>query len=156
MVTTNHSLPSEADFARLEGELFARIGRKHRGQVLRHRLAAAAIVVAVAGAGVAAGTVANPTEEHTFANCYAAASTSSALIPTQFAKNNYYIQPSSANVARAVRQCGALWDAGLYGSASQPRLQACLADNLVLAVFPRTKAEGSVAEFCEKLGMSAP
>ncbi|HEX4443617.1 MAG TPA: hypothetical protein VHZ81_08615 [Galbitalea sp.] len=156
MVTTNHSLPSEAEFARLEGELFARIGRKHRSQVLRHRLAAAVVVAAVAGAGVAAGTVANPTQERTFADCYASASTASAMHQTQYAKKQYYVHPSTANVARAVQQCAALWDAGVYGGATTPQLQACLADNLIIAVFPRESRTGSVSEFCENLGMSAP
>jgi hypothetical protein len=156
MVTTNHSLPSESDFARLEGELFARIDRKHRGQVLRHRLAAATIVVAVAGAGVAAGTVANPTQEHAFANCYASASTSSTMHQADFALKDEYTRPTRTDEARAIAQCGSLWDAGVYGNPSRPRLQACLADNLVISVFPRGNRSGSATAFCENLGMSAP
>ena len=157
MVTTNHSLPSEADFARLEGELFARIGRRHRGQVLRHRLAAVAVVIAVAGAGVAAGTVANPTQERIVADCYSSASTSSAMVPAAFAQKQHSAHPSRAVVASAVDQCGALWQAGVVGkSTTPPKLQACLADNLVIAVFPRRNAVGSVSQFCESRGMSAP
>ena len=162
MVTTNHSLPSEADFARLEGELFARIGRKHRSQVLRHRLAAAALVVAVAGAGVAAGTIANPTQETRFAYCYAADSTNSQSQQTILSVRSGLdgaIRPSAAKVARAVTLCGGLWTAGVFGTApanSAPHLQACLRDDLVIAVFPRTHATGSASRFCENLGMSAP
>lgn len=157
MVTTNHSLPSEADFARLEGELFARIDRKHRGQVLRHRLAAAAVVVAVAGAGIAAGTVANPTQERIFADCYASASTSSTMHQTAFAKKQYAAHPSAESIASAVDQCGSLWSSGVFGApTTTEKLQPCLGNNLVIAVFPREHPTGTVARFCENLGMSAP
>lgn len=156
MVTTNHSLPSEADFARLEGELFTRIDRKHRAQVLRHRLAAVAIVAVVAGAGVAAGTVANPTQQNWNADCYSAASATADMTATSLSVKEIGSKPSAASVTSAVAQCAALWQAGLFGAKSTPPLQACLGDNLVVAVFPRSDAGGSVASFCENLGMSKP
>jgi hypothetical protein len=165
MVTTNHSLPSDTDFARLEGELFARVGRRHRRQVLRHRLVAAAAAVAIAGASIAAGTIANPTREAKFAYCYAAASTASQSQTTILSVKsglegaNDSLKPSAAKVKSAVTLCGGLWSAGVFGDTSagkMPRLQPCLRDDLVIAVFPRKNSDGSAARFCENLGMSAP
>jgi hypothetical protein len=165
MATTNHSLPSDSDFARLEGELFSRIDRHHRRQVVRHRLVAAAIAVAIAGAGVAAGTIANPTQESKYAYCYGSANTTSQPVTTILSVHaglqgsNNSLKPSTAKLARAVMQCSTLWSSGVFGagnSASVPRLQACLRDDLVIAVFPRKESDGTAARFCENLGLSAP
>jgi hypothetical protein len=164
MSTTNHSLPSDSDFARLEGELFARIDRRHRRQVLRHRLAAVAIVAVLAGAGIAAGTVANPSQESWAAYCYGSANTSSQVVSTVLSNRpktdgaNESARPPATKVARAVGQCGVLWRSGVFGPASSaaPKLQACLRDDLVIAVFPRKSTTGSIQNFCQNLGLSAP
>jgi hypothetical protein len=165
MVTTNHSLPSDTDFSRLEGELFSRIERQHRGQVFRHRLVAVAAAVAIAGASIAAGTIASPSQETKFAYCFASASTASQSQTTILSVKsgldgtNGSLKPSAAKVRRAVTQCDGLWSAGVFGAASvgkTPKLQPCLRDDLVIAVFPRKGSNGTAEKFCENLGMSAP
>ena len=162
MATTNHSLPSEEEFARIEGELFTRIGRRHRRQVLRHRLAAVAVVIVAAGAGVAAGTVANPTQESQYAYCYSSDSTTShdqtAILSVRSVRDSA-LRPSAAKVARAVSLCDGLWTAGVFSPSplvTAPKLQACLRDDLTIAVFPRNGSGSSAADFCNSLGLSAP
>jgi hypothetical protein len=164
MATTNHSLPSESDFARLEGELFTRIDRRHRGQIVLHRLIVSAAVLVLAGAGVAAGTTASPTQQTTVAYCHAKASASSEVASTALsldalAKQNGSLRPSSAKIARAVAQCGGVWRAGVFTTVSTksvPKLQPCLRDDLVISVFPRKHLGGNPEAFCEQFGMSAP
>ena len=142
MAEAQNHLPSDAEFARIESELFERITVRHRRQVMRHRLAALAAVFVIAGAGVAAGTVATPREQADLANCYSAASTSSQDAQSAVPNNGKLhtpagSRPNTAKIARAVEICAAGWEAGIFGSPSKtaPKLQACLQDNLVIAVF---------------------
>ena len=163
MATTSH-LPTPAEFERLEGELFKRINVHHRRQVLRHRLVAAAAIVVLAGAGVAAGTVANPSQQRNLAYCYSGDSLSSQsaqnVLSNNFdPKSKPNARPSAAKVARAVALCDTVWEAGVFGSPATkaPKLQACLRDNLIVSVFPKKKNDsGSADDFCGNLGLSAP
>jgi hypothetical protein len=160
---TNSQPPNDADFARMEGELFDRITVRHRRQVVRHRLLAAAALVVVAGAGVAAGTIANPSQQRDTASCYGGDSLTSQVSQGAASNNTDFsvktgVPPSAAKVARVVSMCGNLWEAGRFGSpqTTAPKLQACLQDNLVIAVFPKKNASESADAFCTKLGLSAP
>jgi hypothetical protein len=160
---TNSQLPNDSDFARIESELFARITVHHRRQVVRHRLVAAAALVVLAGAGVAAGTVANPNQQRNTASCYGGDTLSSRVSQVAASNGtdvgvNAGVPPSAAMVARVVSMCGNLWDAGTFGSPepTTPKLQACLQDNLVIAVFPKKNASVSADAFCTRLGLSAP
>lgn len=158
-----NSLPSDAEFSRIENELFERITVRHRRQVVRHRLVAAAAIVVLAGAGVAAGTIANPSQQRNLAVCYSADSISSqsaqSMLPNNLdLKSKSGTRPSAAKIARAVVLCVSVWQDGVFGSptTSPPKLQACLQDNLQIAVFPRKNRSESANEFCSSLGLSAP
>jgi hypothetical protein len=162
MVTSSH-LPSSSDFDRMENELFQRITVRHRRQVLRHRLVVAAAVVILGGAGVAAGTVANPSQQRDLAYCYSGDSLSSQSAQNMLSNNfdpksEPDVRPSAAKVARAVALCGGVWEAGVFGPAvaKPPKLQACLQDNLIVAVFPKKDSSEPAEEFCGDLGLSAP
>jgi hypothetical protein len=163
MATSSH-LPSSVDFERMETELFQRITVRHRRQILRHRLVAAAAIVFLAGAGVAAGTVANPSQQRNLAYCYSSDSLSSRsaqnVLSNNFdPKSKPNARPSAAKIARAVALCDTVWEAGVFGSSvtKAPRLQACLRDNLIVSVFPKKKSDPESADdFCGKLGLSAP
>ncbi|MEJ1230806.1 MAG: hypothetical protein WDM88_09710 [Galbitalea sp.] len=157
--------PSESDFARVENELFSRIDRRHRRRVLRHRLVAAAVALGLAGAGVAAGTIANQTQQSRFAYCYAADSVSSrsiqSVIPTLTISQSTTtgVRPSATRIALAVRICHGAWTVGVFSAGAGkkiPALQPCLRDDLVIAVFPRRNEGLSAAAFCDELGLTAP
>ena len=161
------NLPSGADFERLEGELFARIGLRHRRQVLRHRLVAAAIVVTLAGAGVAAGTIANPSQQVNLAYCYGGTSPGSPVTQGVLPSNGIFTsRPGSrispARVARALALCEGSWKSGIFSTSGGnapfpvPRLQVCLRDDLIVSVFPKKNAQESANAFCNSLGLSAP
>jgi hypothetical protein len=166
-MTEKTSPPSESDFARLETTLFDRIAVRHRRQVLRHRLVAVAAVLVVAGAGVAAGTIANPTQQSDLAYCYGGASTSSqvaqGLLPSNgVVQSKPGHKPSAARISRALSLCEGSWKSGFFdktggvGPFPVPRLQVCLRDDLIVSVFRKTNAGESSTAFCEKLGQSAP
>jgi hypothetical protein len=163
MAASSH-LPSSVDFDRMETELFQRIGVRHRRQVLRHRLVAAAAIVLLAGAGVAAGTVANPSQQRNLAYCYSGDSLSSRsaqnVLSNNFdPKSKPNARPSAAKVARAVALCDTVWQAGVFGPAvtKAPKLQPCIQDNLIVSVFPKKKNDSENADdFCGNLGLSAP
>jgi hypothetical protein len=161
------NLPSSAEFERLEGELFARIGLSHRRQVLRHRLVAAAIVLTFAGAGVAAGTIANPSQQANLAYCYGGTTPGSPVTQGVLPSNGVF-QPRSgsktspARVARALALCEGSWKSGIFSKGNGnppfpvPRLQVCLRDDLIVSVFPKKNAQQSANAFCNNLGLSAP
>jgi hypothetical protein len=147
----------------METELFQRITVRHRRQVLRHRLVAAAAIVFLAGAGVAAGTVANPSQQRNLAYCYSGDSLSSQSAQNMLSNNfdpksKPSARPSAAKVARAVALCDTVWEAGVFGSAvtKPPKLQACLQDNLIVSVFPKKNDLETADDFCGNLGLSAP
>jgi hypothetical protein len=134
MAMTNHLLPDEKDFARMETDLFGRLERGHTRQVRRHRLVAAASIALLSVGGVAGVTQANNVVVNRAAYCYSAADTGSASVQSEFA-------PAAAD---------------LTGSGSTvPPLQACIRNDQVVAVFPNRDAT-SADQFCENLGMSAP
>jgi hypothetical protein len=157
MAEIHKVLPSDEDFARMEGELFTRLERGHSRRIHRHRLvlvAAAALVVA--GGSVAAGTVANPAAQTHLSYCYHGSDTSSAYSTTLMSDGQKRL-PRSTSVAEALASCGSEWRQGFLGPKSDPKIQACLEDNLLVAVFPRKPGDNSsAAQFCDDLGMSAP
>jgi hypothetical protein len=162
MATTNHLLPDEKEFARMEAELFGRLEHSHTRQVRRHRLVAVASIVLLAGGGVAGVTEANQSVVSRAAYCYAGADTNSqhslGQISGAAALNNDTSAPDvRAKVAAlAVQSCAAVWAIGLLGSTTTaPPLQACVRNDQVIAVFPKDGAT-TPAEFCDNLGMSAP
>ena len=162
MALTSHKLPSSDDFARLEGELFARLERGHTRQVRRHRLvAAAAIVMVAAGGTVAAGTVANPAAQTNLTFCYPGSDTSSR--PTEAlpldAQNagGKQLPLDATRINDALASCTTVWQSGVLGTTVQhPTLQACIQDNLTVAVFRKSDDSESAADFCDNLGLSAP
>jgi hypothetical protein len=167
IVDQESGLPSAADFARLEGELFDRVTVRHRRQVLRHRLVAIAAVLVVAGAGVAAGTIASPTQQSKFAYCYSGSDTGSAVAQVGLPNNkNFDSKPgttaTTAQVANAVLLCKGLWRSGVFNTSSQsgpvavPKLQVCLRDDLIVSVFRKPKNSESAEAFCNNLGLGAP
>jgi hypothetical protein len=166
-VNAQSELPSADDFERLEGELFDRIAVRHRRQVLRHRLVAAAAILVVAGAGVAAGTIANSTQQSKFANCYEGSSTNSREAQVAFPTNRgYATKPATTaspqQISNALFLCQGLWRIGAFSTSSGagtfpvPKLQVCLRDDLIVSVFRKTNANESADEFCNRLGLSAP
>jgi hypothetical protein len=166
-VDSRSELPSAAEFAHIESQLFDRIANLHRRQVVRHRLVAAAAVLVVAGAGIAAGTVANPTQQSKFANCYEGDNTNSQLAQVAFPTNRGYVskhetRPSAAQISNALFLCKSVWSGGGFSSGSDsgrfavPALQVCLQDNLVVSIFRKTETGEGADAFCGRLGMSAP
>jgi hypothetical protein len=160
-MTSESPLPSPAEFAALETDLFDRIAVRYRRQVLRRRLAATAVVLAVAGGGIAAGTVANTRQQRDLATCYSADSLSSRSAQDLISNGVDPApghRPSTARVESAVAMCVTLWKSGVFGtpSSTQPILQACLQDNLVIAVFPRKAGSPGAEAFCNNLGLTAP
>jgi hypothetical protein len=160
-------LPSTADFARIEGQLFDRIAVRYRRQVLRHRLVAVAAVLVVAGAGVAAGTIANPTQQSNFAYCYDGANTGANVADLGLPTNEKFTTGHSktataAQVATALALCKSVWrDGGFIRSSAAgpypvPNLQVCLRDDLIISVFRKTDTGESADAFCSNLGLSAP
>jgi hypothetical protein len=159
-------LPSAGDFTRIEGELFARIDARYRRQVVRHRLVAVAAILVVAGAGVAAGTIVNPTQQSHFAYCYDGSTTSARnvqLALTFEAKPgaNPAAGISEAQAANAKQICAAAWSGGIFSSSSGsgpfavPALQACVRDDLTVSVFRKPNSE-TARGFCDNLGLSVP
>ena len=159
-------LPSSAEFARIESELFERIDVRYRRQVVRHRLVAIAAILVVTGAGIAAGTVANTHEQSNVAYCYGGSSTSSQSTQLELPTNRNFAtktgtRATAAQVANAVALCASIWRQGVFsptptvGSRKVPTLQACLRDDLVVSIFRKTNAERADT-FCNNLGLSAP
>jgi hypothetical protein len=166
-VAAQSGLPNAEEFARLEGELFDRIDVRHRRQVLRHRIAAAVAILVVAGAGVAAGTIASPVQQSKFAYCYSGATTGSRL--AQFTlpiSKDFDSKPgttaTSTQIANAVGLCTSAWQIGAFNTSAKsgpfpvPKLQVCLRDDLIVSVFRKPKATVSAEAFCNNLGLSAP
>jgi hypothetical protein len=163
----NSELPSAADFTRIEGQLFERIDARHRRRVLRHRLVAVAAVLVVAGAGIAAGTIASPTQQSKFAYCYDGSTTSARVtqlaLPGQAKSESI---PGSGDpktrVANALFICEAAWKAGIFnrtnapGPFPVPHLQVCLRNDLTVSVFRKPNSDESADAFCNGLGLSAP
>jgi hypothetical protein len=170
MAVTSHTLPDEEDFARMEASLFTRLERSHTRQVRRHRLVAAASVVLLAGAGIASATQANGVVVSNAAYCYASDSSSARTVQVE-APDVHFLKGGTIPGAKsrvhaaavALDQCGALWDGGFFappGPASGqvitiPQLQACVRNDLVIAVLPKYSAE-SADGFCTDVGMNAP
>jgi hypothetical protein len=159
-------LPDAADFAAIETRLFARIDTRYRRQVMRHRLIAVAAVLVVAGAGVAAGTIANPQQQGTFAYCYHGANASSRVADLSVPSNEKFhskagTTATAAQVENALALCRSVWqDGGFNKSAAGgpypvPNLQVCLRDDLIISVFRKSNSESADA-FCNNLGLSAP
>jgi hypothetical protein len=160
-------LPSSADFARIEDKLFTRINQRYRRQVLRHRLVAVAAVLVVAGAGVAAGTIATPSQQERFAYCYGGSTTSShsvqlALTYQSKAGSDPTAGASKKREAGALLLCRSAWKGGVLNTTSStgpfavPPLQVCVRDDLALAVFRKPSGDINATTFCENLGLSAP
>ena len=160
-------VPSVDDFVRLERALFDRITLRHHRQILRHRLVAAAAILVLAGAGVAAGTIANPTQQSKFAYCYSGDTANSRLAQLILPNNKDFdskpgTTATAAQVANASALCKGLWRSGVFGTSSQsgpfavPKLQVCLRDDLIVSVFRKPTASQSADAFCSKLGLSAP
>ena len=156
-------LPSGDDFVRLEGALFDRITVRHRRQILRHRLVAVAAILVVAGAGVAAGTIANPTQQSKFAYCYdgttMTARVAQVVIPTN--PHSEKVNPAT-QVANALLVCKSIWSGGVFNKSNGtgpfpvPKLQVCLRDDLIVSIFRKPTASMSAEAFCNNLGLSAP
>jgi hypothetical protein len=164
-VDHNSDLPSAADFTRLEGELFERIALRHRRRVLRHRVVVAGAVLVLASAGIAAGTISNPTQQSRLAYCYGGSTTSSRA--TQLVINDS-AKPGSttagitrARVANALTTCEAAWRGGVFSTSTTspfavPTLQVCVRNDLALAVLRKDNTTESADAFCNRLGLSAP
>ncbi len=152
----------------MEDELFGRLERSHTRQVRRHRLVAAASIVLLAGGGVAAVQVANNTAVSYSAYCYATANADAQSTQVTLPVDEVKVDGSSlrhagvsAVVNLAVRHCLVLWQGGFFdagstsGQTTDPKLQACVRNDQVIAVFPKAIG-GSADDFCTNLGMSAP
>jgi hypothetical protein len=166
-VAAQSRLPNPDEFARLEGGLFDRIDLRHRRQVRRHRIVAAVAILVVAGAGVAAGTIASPAQQSKFAYCYSGSETSSHVVELGLPNNKDFdskpgTTATAAQVANAVSLCKSAWSSGVFNTSSQsgpfpvPKLQVCLRDDLIVSVFRKPKATVSAEAFCNNLGLSAP
>jgi hypothetical protein len=162
MATTNHLLPDEKEFARMEAELFGRLEHSHTRQVRRHRLVAVASIVLLASGGVAGVTEANQVAVARVAYCYSAANTNSRHAMAQYidahsqSDNSSISDALAMSAGLAVEGCDAIWSTGYFGStATAPPLQACVRNDQVIAVFPKNDA-ATTAQFCDSLGMSAP
>jgi hypothetical protein len=161
MATTNHLLPDEKEFARMEAELFGRLEHSHTRQVRRHRLVAAASIVLLATGGVAGVTEANHASVTSAAYCYSAANTNSTVSVGYYGDALRKDGLSGGTerteaAALAVVSCQAIWTTGVLGAgATAPPLQACVRNDQVIAVFPKDDATPA-GEFCDNLGMSAP
>jgi hypothetical protein len=166
MATRTEDVPSSEEFESLERRLFTSIDRRQKGRVLRHRLVLSAAVVAIAGASIAAGTVVTPRQEAGVAYCYAGNSTTSQRAEVALPDAKVHIvqgqRPSASHVTAAVRQCGSVWRLGVFSQSSKsgsfpvPRLQACVRDDLAIAVFPKHGSQASPSAFCSKLALTAP
>lgn len=169
MSTAHHVLPDEADFARMESDLFVRLEHAHARQVRRHRLGAVGVVVVLAGSSVAAATVASAPAQSNLAYCYSAAATGSTntqvatadILGTMASRTGNADQ--SLRIANALARCGQAWQAGVFAAPSVhsvrhaiPTLQPCIRNDQVIAIFPRKTVTTSAAAFCDALGMSAP
>jgi hypothetical protein len=160
-------LPDAEEFSRMEDELFGRLEHSHRRQVRRHRLVAAASIVLLAGGGVAAVQVANNTAVSHSAYCYATADAGSQSAQVTLPVDEVKVDGSSLQHAGvsaaanlAVQHCLIVWNSGYFdgstsGQTTDPKLQACVRNDQVIAVFPKTIG-GSADDFCTNLGMSAP
>ena len=166
-MATSPDFPSADDFIRLEDQLFHRISARHRRQILRHRLVVAAAMLAIAGAGVAAGTIANPSQQSMFANCYQGSTTNSRLAQVAFPTNRGYAttpatSASPQQISNALFLCRTLWRDGAFSGSSKPgpfpvpKLQVCLRDDLIISVFRKTNTSESPDAVCDRLGLSAP
>jgi hypothetical protein len=159
MAITPSMLPSEEDFARIEAKLFGRLERSHTRQVRRHRFVAAAAVVAVAGAGLAAAAITDGLTAQHVAYCYSSASTAGTPVTVQAPDAAPTSDGGSASaVPVALANCAAAWQSGALSPSStpsSPTLQACVRNDQLIAVFPRTSAE-SLDAFCTGLGLTAP
>jgi hypothetical protein len=166
-VATDSYLPSAADFNRLEGGLFSRITVRHKRQVLRHRLVAAAALLVVAGAGVAAGTIASPSQQSRFAYCYSGSTTSARvaqlLLPTGTkAEVKSGAAATASRASNALVMCRTAWQGGAFNTSSStdpfpvPKLQVCLRDDLIISVFRKPNGSQTADAFCNHLGLSAP
>jgi hypothetical protein len=166
MATRAEDVPSSEEFEALERRLFTSIDRRQRRRALGHRLALSAAVVAIAGASIAAGTVVTPRQEAGVAYCYAGSSTTSQRAEVALPDAKVHIvqgqRPSASHVADAVRQCGSVWRVGVFSTSTKsgtfpvPRLQACVRDDLALAVFPKLGSQATPSAFCSKLALTAP
>lgn len=160
-------LPSSTDFDRIEDQLFTRIGRSYRRQVVRHRLIAVAAVVVLAGAGVAAGTISSASQQSRFAYCYGGSTTHSRLAPVALTDqsdkgSDAKAGVTEARVASVLLICQGAWRSGVFNTTSSggpfivPTLQPCARDDLAISVFRRGGSTLSAAAFCDNLGLSAP
>jgi hypothetical protein len=161
MAMTNSVLPSDADFARMETELFGRLEHSHARKVRKHRLVAVASVLLLSTAGVAGVTEANGTVVNHAAYCYQSADTSSQYVQGQAVDMLEQSDGTGATSRQkqatlAEQSCGLAWSTGSIGnSATVPTLQACVRNDQVFAVFPKDNALSAVT-FCTNLGLSAP
>jgi hypothetical protein len=156
-------VPNEHDFVRIEEQLFTRIGERYRRQVVRHRLIGAGVLVLIAGAGVAGGTVASAKQQRDSASCYRGDSLSSNSVQADGAGNiddgaKVGTRPTPAKIEHVVLLCESDWEGGVLGkpTPTPPKLQACLQNNLVIAVFPKRDESLRADTFCNNLGLTAP
>jgi hypothetical protein len=169
MSTAHHVLPDEAEFARMESELFTRLEHGHARQVRRHRLGAVGVVLVLAGTSIAAVTVASVPAQTNLAYCYSAPSTSSSsnqVATADFAGTSGRATGAASQVhriANALARCGQAWQTGVFAAPSVnsvrhsiPTLQACIRNDQVIAIFPKKNAATPAAAFCDAVGMSAP
>jgi hypothetical protein len=171
MVTTPLTLPGADEFARMEHELFTRLERSHTRKVRKHRLIAGVAAIALASGGVAAVTVATQSIQDYSAYCYSLPDTGAPSVqltsPSDTIVDGKAASkvPLPARFADGVAGCQAAWSQGFFARGDQnatgkvfdiPELQACLRDDLAIAVFPKKDAAESAADFCSALGMSPP
>ena len=166
-VDPHSDIHNSTDFARLEGQLFERVTEQHRRRVIRHRLVATVAIVVVAGTGVAAGTIANQSQQSNVAYCYRSDSLTSRVTegllpdyPTLSSQPGS--KPATQRIAYAVAICKGAWKDGMFsrstdvGPFAVPKLQVCLRDDLIVSVFRKTNSHETPGAFCEGLGLSAP
>jgi hypothetical protein len=150
----------------MEDELFGRLEHSHRRQVRRHRLVAAASIVLLAGGGVAAVNQANSVVVSNAAYCYVSASTGASSVQVEapdiqlHGKSIAGATSLAGAAAIALEHCADAWKVGAVDPSSSTtysphQLQACVRNDQVIAVFPKTIG-GSADDFCTNLGMSAP
>jgi hypothetical protein len=165
-VINNQVLPDEQEFADLEAKLFSRLEHGEKRKVRRHRLVAAAAIVMISGGAVAANSVATDSSQQNLATCYSAADTGSHSVQLSGALSRSATDHSLTltsiheRTASALSRCGAAWQAGVLagGSATPtttvPALQACLSNNQVIEVFPKSDSRVTATAFCGNLGLS--
>ena len=165
--TTGH-IPSEAEFAALEGAILDRAAKVDRNRRRRNVGIGAAVAAAAVLTGTGAVLLANTEMRELTTYCYGSADLGSLHTqvgtPTEIRDDSGRAIPAA--VADAVDKCAAVWRIGFFAHDGVPvddgrvydvpDLQLCVRPDGVSAVLPRGDDTGTDSAFCSGLGLSAP